>query len=252
MELTQENYHSREMAKKYMSVSQFKTFRQCEKRAMAEINGEWERPLTDSLLVGLYVDEYFNGTLETFKIQHPEMFTQKGELKAPFRKAQAIVERIEKDPYMRKQLGGKRQVIMTGFVGGVEWKIMIDSLHPRETVDGKVMKDCGDIYTSEGYEPFWKAYGYDTQGAIYRQVRAQNEKGKLKPFKLAVATKEEEPDIRIFRFSDQTLNNAMQEVLQTVGRYDSIKKGEIEPVGCGECAYCRSIRKMSKDLVEEI
>ena len=80
----------------------------------------------------------------------------------------------------------------------------------------------------------------------------QNEKGKLKPFELAVATKEEEPDIRIFRFSDQTLNNAMQEVLQTVGRYDSIKKGEIEPVGCGECAYCRSIRKMSKDLVEEI
>jgi hypothetical protein len=252
MELTRQNYHSREMSQKYMSVSQFKEFRDCEARALAEIKGKWVRPQTDSLLVGSYVDEYFNGDLETFKVQHPEMFTRTGELKAPFKKAEQIIERIEKDPYMRKQLGGKRQVIMTGFIGGVEWKIMIDSLHPSKTVDGKVMKDCGDVRTKDGYEPFWRAYGYDIQGAVFRQVRAQNEKGKLKPFELAVATKEDEPDLRIFRFTEGTLGNAMHEVVENVGRYDLIKQGKIKPVGCGECAYCKSIRKMSKSLVEEI
>ena len=49
MQLTNENYFSREASNEYMSVSQYKSFigsmgiKGCEAMAMAEINGEWER-----------------------------------------------------------------------------------------------------------------------------------------------------------------------------------------------------------------
>lgn len=253
MELTKANYHSLEARQEYMGVSQFKDFCKCEAHALAVVKGEWQDTATDALLVGSYVDEYFNGTLAAFKAEHPEMFNSRtGELKAPFKKADEIIARIERDPFMKRKLGGKRQVIMTGVIDGVKWKIMIDSLHRNCTVDGKVMKDCNDVYVEgEGYKPFWAAYGYDIQGAVYRTIRAQNE-GVAKPFELAVATKEDEPDLRIFRFTESTLNGAMYRVIELTRRFDDIKKGVIEPVRCEHCAYCRVTRKLNKNSIEEV
>lgn len=249
--LTRENYHGHEMQQAYMGVSQYKSFCECERKALAVIKGEWQPKQSEAFLVGSYVDEYFNGDLLHFKSEHPELFTQKGELKAPYKKADEIIKRIERDPYFRKKLGGKRQVIMTGTIEGVEWKIMIDSLHPNLIVDGKVMRDCDDIYKPElGYVPFWKAYGYDIQGAVYQTIAAQN-LGKVLPFELAVATKEDEPDLRIFRLTPNTANAALGEVRSNVVRFDMIKKGLIEPVGCGKCDYCRSQKKLSKKDTEE-
>lgn len=74
MELTAENYFSTEMSQRYMSVSQYKSFLDCPARAMAEISGEYKQPMTTALLVGSYVDAYFEGTLEQFKKEHPEIF----------------------------------------------------------------------------------------------------------------------------------------------------------------------------------
>ena len=71
MILTQENYYSTEADREYMSVSQYKefcgTFGQtaCEARAMAELNDEWGKKKTKALLVGSYVDAYFEGTLKS-------------------------------------------------------------------------------------------------------------------------------------------------------------------------------------------
>ena len=65
--LTADNYFSTEMSQRYFSVSQYKTFLDCPARAMAEIRGEYKQPMTTALLVGSYVDAYFEGTLEKFK-----------------------------------------------------------------------------------------------------------------------------------------------------------------------------------------
>lgn len=46
MILTNENYYSQEANKAYMSVSQYKSFLECEACAMAQINGEYERQAT--------------------------------------------------------------------------------------------------------------------------------------------------------------------------------------------------------------
>lgn len=70
MVLTAENYYSKEANKEYMSVSQYKDFAgtygkmACEFSAVEKLEERWEQKKTTPLLVGSYVDSYFEGTLE--------------------------------------------------------------------------------------------------------------------------------------------------------------------------------------------
>ncbi len=81
--LTAENYHSQEANKRYISVSQFKDFANvtgfksdaCEAKAIAKINGEWIEGPSTAMLVGSYVDSYFEGTLEQFSNENPQIFS---------------------------------------------------------------------------------------------------------------------------------------------------------------------------------
>ena len=108
MELTAENYYGMEANKAYMSVSQFKDFNgtygkmACELEAMEKLEERWKPEPSTALLVGSYVDSYIEGTLDDFKKRNPEIFTQKGELKAPYKKAEEIIARIERDEYFMK------------------------------------------------------------------------------------------------------------------------------------------------------
>ena len=88
MQLTNENYYSKEANEEYLSVSQYKDFmgtygkRGCEEYALAKIEGTWEENMEDSdaLMVGSYVDAHFEGTLDLFKAKHPCMFKKDGDL----------------------------------------------------------------------------------------------------------------------------------------------------------------------------
>ena len=94
MILTNDNYFSIEASKEYFSVSQYKSFMECEAKAMAEIRGEWKQKKTTALLVGSYVDAYFEGTLDTFKLENPEIFKKDWTLKADYVQADEIIKRI--------------------------------------------------------------------------------------------------------------------------------------------------------------
>ena len=52
------------------------------------------------------------------------------------------------------------------------------------------------------------------------------------------------PDKRIFRITDETINNAMQEIIVKAPIFDDMKKGKTEIYGCGKCDYCKSIKKI--------
>ena len=116
--LTAENYYSQEANKHYMSVSQFKDFAgtfgkmRCEFYAMEKLKGKWTDQKTLPLMVGSYVDSYFEGTLDTFKEENPEIFTTEGALKAPYKKAEEIILRIERDEYFMRFLSGEKQRII--------------------------------------------------------------------------------------------------------------------------------------------
>lgn len=265
LKLTAENYYSPEANWQYMSASQFKSFRSCEAAALAELRGELGRKDTTALLVGSYVDAYFSGELEQFKAEHPEIFNKRdGSLKADFQKAQAICERLERDDLARMLLSGKHQTIKTGKISGVWYKTKSDSLLTARQVEAickkfpevrnivpfggamivdlKCMKDFADVWDEEQHEKvhFAEYWGYDIQGAIYQAIDKR-----MLPFVIVGATKEAATDIEAMYIPDDDLAFALSEVEILSPRYAAIKRGEIIPEGCGKCAYCRSVKRLS-------
>ena len=241
--LTGENYFSSEAEKRYMGSSQFKSFMKCEAAALAEINGEYERRKTAALLIGSYVDAYFDKTLDKFKAQHPELFKRDGTLKAEYIKADEIIARVERDEMFMRYMSGGKQRVKTGEIAGVPFKIKIDSLHnDTAIVDLKIMKDFEPIYKpGEGKLTFIEFWGYDIQGAIYQEVE-----GNHLPFFIAGATKEDETDIGIFQIPQAYLDAALEQVKELAPRYQAIKNGEIEPVRCEQCDYCKRTKVLTK------
>ena len=264
LKLTAENYFSPEADMAYMSASQFKSFRRCEAAGLAELRGEWGRKESTALLVGSYVDAYFGGELEQFKADHPEIFTKQNTLKADFQKAHDICERLNRDELARLLLSGKHQTIKTGKIAGVWYKTKSDSLLTERQVESickkypdvrsivpfgggmivdlKCMKDFADIWDEEQGEKvsFAEYWGYDIQGAIYQSVDKR-----MLPFVIVGATKEPATDIEALYIPDEDLAFALSEVEALSPRYDAIKRGEIEPEGCGKCAYCRSVKRLT-------
>lgn len=252
MNLTEENYFSAENNMKYMGCSQYKAFCKCEAAALAELKGEWSRTESDALLQGSYIDAHFEGTLDVFVAKHPEMFKKDGTLKSQFEHLNYIIDRIENQPYMMHLFSGEKQKIMVGEISGVPFKIKIDSFLPHEAiVDGKVMKDFAPIYKDgEGRLPWFEAWGYDIQGAIYREIARQNTDETL-PFILNAASKEKEPDLQVVELLPELLDFQLEQVKENAPRFDAIKKGIIEPTRCEQCDYCRHTRTVELMTSEE-
>lgn len=241
MKLTKKNYFSPAANQAYFSVSQFKAFERCSGAALAEINGEYEREKTTALLVGSFVDSYFDKALEKFKQENPEIFNSRsGELKADYQKAIEIIQRIEKDPLTMEYLTGRKQVIMTGEISGVPVKIMMDVYKKgKRIVDRKIVKDFENIYDPEkGSVPWFEYWGYDLQGAVYQEIVRQNTGLKL-PFFLSAATKEKITDLDLIEIPQHTLDFQLERFAENVERYDAMKKGIIEPERCEGCEYCK-------------
>ena len=246
MKLTQRNYYSKKANREYISVSQWKSFSKCPASALAEIKSKYEREKTSALLVGSYVDSYFEGTLANFIRNNPEIFKKDGTLKAEYQQAEIIIQRILSDKFFTEHMSGKKQVIMTGEISGVPVKIKIDSLLPDKIVDLKVIKDFQNIYHPEkGYIPFWEFWGYDLQGAVYQEIVRQNTGEKL-PFYLAAATKEKITDIDVIEIVQSDLDTAFERFKNDIELFDAMKKGIIEPERCENCEYC----KITKVLTE--
>ena len=244
MKLTQRNYFSRKASLEYMSVSQFKAFEKCPAAALAEIKGKYKREKTTALLVGSYVDAYFEGSLANFIRENPEIFKKDGTLKADYLQAEIIIQRILKDKLFKKYMSGEKQVIMTGEISGVPVKIKIDSLHPDKIVDLKVMADFKPQYDSEnGLQPWFAFWGYDLQGAVYQEIVRQNT-GEKQPFYLAAATKEKVTDIDIVLLNQNMLDAALDRFKEGVEMFDAIKQGVIPPDRCEKCEYCKNTKKL--------
>ena len=249
--LNSDNYFDRENQVKYMSVSQFKAFEKCEAAALAEIMGDYEREKTTPLLVGSYVDAYFEGKLDLFKENNPQLFKRNGELKSEYIQADQIIQRIEKDPLFMFFMNGEKQVIMTGEIEGVAVKIKVDSLLPDKIVDLKIMKDFAPIYLpNRGRVNFVEAWHYDLQGAIYQEIVRQNI-GKKLPFYINAATKEDETDLANIPVPQEVLDYELETAIERIPYYDSIKKGVFESERCGICNYCKRTKKLTGSVTWE-
>ena len=248
MELTEQNYYENHS---YMSASLFKDFMKCPACAMAKLSDEWQPEKSDALLLGSYVDESLTGTPESqreFLQKHEkDIFKKTGGKYAEFVKADETVERVKKQPLMMKYLSGEHQIIMTGEIAGVPFKIKMDSYREGEFIaDLKYMKSLRSPNLFENIVSYW---GYDIQGAIYREIVRQNT-GKTLPFYLVMATKESPAHVAVCEIAPENLDRALEVVKANVGKYWQIKNGEIPAKRCEEydCQYCTE----TVELVEVI
>lgn len=262
--VTKQNYYDSEIQMAYMGSTQFKAFQKCEAAALAELKGEYSSGTSTALLVGGYIDAHFAGEMDDYRAMHPEIFKRDGTLKAEYIGAQRVIERVEQDKLYSMLMSGEKQVIRTGYIAGVPFKIKIDSLLDGQTcneivrefpkasaamgmcdgaiVDQKAMRDLCDIWSNEERckIPFVEAWGYDLQGAIYQEIE-----GNMLPFILAVGTKEGSPDLAALYIADTDLAAKLAEVEDNAPRYQAIKEGEIPPTRCERCDYCRATKRLA-------
>ena len=263
--LTNDNYYGKQANIDYMSVSQFKDFAgttahtSCEATAYRKFIGQYEEAPNKAMLIGSYVDAYFEGTLDQFRDQNMDLlFTKtsikkfaegKGslELYADFAKAENIIERISRDPVFMSYISGMPQVIMTAPLFGAEWKIKMDFYFAGDKiVDLKIMKDMKPIWAPEiGRKvDFIHYWGYDIQAAVYQKV-VEIVTGQKLPFYIACATKEDITDYNLIEITQPHMDNALKFVEENLPRVLALKAGTIEPVACGTCPACRMTKKLT-------
>lgn len=245
MKLTNTNYHSTKANLEYFSVSQYKTFMECEAKAMAEIEGIYNRPETKALLMGSYVDAWFSGEHDEFMESHPEVFNKRsGQLKAEYLICDKCIARADADPMFRQFMDGDKQLIMTGELFGQPWKVKTDVLHDDKIVDLKLMRDMKPVFKDGEWKTFIDAWGYDIQAYVYQQIVFQNT-GKILPFYFAVITKEEHPDIAIIEMPQWRINSVQPEMEHYMERFASVKALELPPKRCGVCDYCKDTKVLT-------
>ena len=275
--LTAENDYSIEANERFVSVSQYKSFMGrksgesgCECAALAEMRGEFVRPMSTAMMVGLYVDSYFEGTLPTFTAQHPEIFSSRGktsgELKAEYKQASTMIDRAIKDELFMKYMAGNKQVIMSGEIEGVPFKIKIDSTDGKRITDLKTCRtlnpDSKDFFvydkrTGEKVN-FIDGWGYTLQMAAYREIYRQNTGDTLPCFICAISKDKTEnvphPIISVIEISPQMMDERLTEIKQNITKIQDLKTGVIEPIACGICDFCADtlplIRPISVDELE--
>lgn len=281
MKLTSRNYYSKAANEAYFSVSQFKAFQKCEASAMAELRGEFTPEYGRALLLGSYVDEMLTGTkasqakfiaenyaelfqksskvvtalskLETVKERKEfvtgcdELFHINNKPYADIVQAIETIARIKEQPKMMHYLNGKHQVIMTGEIEGVPFKIKMDSFDPNEYIAD--LKYMASLRSPNLFTPMVEYWGYDIQAAVYQEIVYQNI-GKRLPFIFDVATKENPAHLALGEISQYNMDKALDTVKHNIVRYQKIKSGELQAERCEDygCDYCTCTKIITEPI----
>lgn len=251
MKLDINNYYSIEANKQYISVSQYKNFQKCSKKAMFNLEQENEEDKI-CFLEGKLFETLIAGDIDLFVMQHPEMVASRGatvgEFKANYKKVVKAANRIKEQEFIMDIVNKcDKQVIMTGEINGIKVKCCADLLD-KETgniYDLKCMANFNDTWDKENkcYMPWYYYYGYVLQMAVYQEIARQNY-GKLFETHLIAATKEDEPDMCAIHLDNELLKLELEEFTNNVAYYDRIKKGLENPTNCGHCDFCKAHKEI--------
>lgn len=267
--LNDKNYYGIEANKLYCSASQFKDFigcpflPGCEARAMATINGEYEKETSTALLIGSILDALWENDDPDFILERfPDCVSSrgatKGQLKSEYRKALDMYQVGLKSKTFCYYMSGDKQTIMTGTIADLPFKIKIDSfiegkgiidLKTTQTLDRTArtfVPDSGERLT------FYRGYGYDIQLAIYREIVRQNTGDTLDCY-LACIDKQQHPICDIIQLNNKMLDEALELVKRNAKKIIMLKNGEIQPIRCEHsgCDYCRETHECQVLTAEE-
>lgn len=254
LELTQSNYFSKEAEREYMSRSQYKGYLECEAKQDAKLKGEWDDGTNIAFEVGSYVHSWCQGTQREFVSSHPNMFKRDLSLKAEYILADKMIECLKGDDFVLYCLEGTKEKVITFEMFGCQWKIMLDVQNNdrRRIVDLKTTKSITEkVWDEETRKKvsFVEAYDYPLQSCLYTEgerISEGREPGDYSEFLIVAVSKEKQPDKAIINMSDNVrLAEELAKVEANMPRILAVKKGEVDPVRCNCCDYCKSTKVLT-------
>jgi len=258
MELTRENYFSKEAEALYMGSSSFKAWDimhgGCEAKEVAKKNGIWVEKENPAFLLGSYVHSWSSGDLQKFIADTPQLFKKDGSLLAKYALGDKMIDVLKNDPLVETIREGEKEQIFTGNIAGVDFKIQVDILNLEKGyfADIKTTKNLQESYWNKeirGHETFINKYDYYAQIAIYAEILKQNTGlvEYLEPY-LIVVDKQEVPDHEVIYMGKNFITDKLEEIKSRLEHIMAVRTKLLEPIFCGKCDYCRSIKKILKPI----
>jgi hypothetical protein len=231
-----------------LSNSGYKLFTRCQAQWLAWVKGEYQGEETEALVVGRYVHTALlepEKMVEFVKENEKEVIARsgpnKGGKKAPFVEADTMVAAVRRQPFASSFLVGDVETVLEGEVGGRKWKGKTDVINvdAGRIVDLKTTEAFGTVWApSEGERRPWHEYIW-SQAALYCEL-ARQEFGREFEFVVVGVTKQDPPDVGVFRFADLgKLSAELAKLIATAAVMEGVLSGA-EAVACGRCRYCRS------------
>jgi len=265
MNLTAENYYSREASLAYMSCSDYQGWLGCEAKQAALLDGRWVDKGSSAFLVGNYFHSYFEGAEahERFCDEHfYDIFKTKttkarGEeitgKYAEFVEADKMIDAAQRDPLIKGfiDIPGENEKIMTGELFGLPWRIRVDKYiaDARIILDWKTTKDIwATSYNpaTKERETFVEAYGYMMRAAVYSEIEKQFTGNADDPqFVIIAISKQDPPDKEALLLNHrQRYDWELEQIKNRVGRIQMLRDGVYKPERCGFCDYCRATKRL--------
>lgn len=282
-ELNRKNYFSPEAEALFLGSTSFKNWDMysrdgCESREVAKRKGIWADKPNPAFLLGTYVHSWSSGDLPEFIANTPELFKKDGTLLAKYALGDEMINTLKSDPAMMQMLQGQKEQIFTGEIAGVPFKIQVDILNLLNAYFGDI-KTTKNIYEkywnpdTREHESFIQKYDYPLQFAIYAEILRQNysnildealkayTENQLKKFieivksnsyldgYILAVDKQEVPDHQIIYMDiDSFIAEKLQEIALKLPRIIAVRNGEVEPVRCEKCDWCRHTRRIVKPV----
>ena len=270
MILTRDNYYTPESDWEYMSCSQYQGWCECEAKQMAKLRGRWVDEPKEAFLVGNYFHTHFESPeahaefcrehfLEIYKTRTVkdkatglETVVPTGK-RAPFEQADRMIATAEGDPLIRSllDLPGENEMIMTGELFGVPWRIRVDKYVPegRLIVDYKTVANINELkWSSELREKvtFIDAYGYMMRAAMYSEIEKQFSASQDDPHFIIIAiSKQDYPDKDVLELNHrQRYDYELEQIRERIQHIQRVKDGSLRPTRCGVCDYCRATKRL--------
>jgi hypothetical protein len=258
MELTRQNYFSREAENLYMGSSSFKAWDVlhggCEAKEVAKRKGIWIEKDNPAFLLGNYVHSWSSGDLQKFIADTPQLFKKDGSMLAKYALGDKMIEVLRNDPLVQQIREGEKEQIFVGKIGGVDFKIQVDILNLEKGyfADIKTTKGLSETYWNNDIrskETFINKYDYQAQIAIYAEILKQNTGlvDYLEPY-LIVVDKQDTPDHEVIYMGKSFISDKLAEIESRLEHIIAVRDGELLPIPCGKCDYCRSIKKIEKPI----
>ena len=164
-----------------------------------------------------------------------------------------MIQTAERDPLIRSllDLPGENEMIMTGKLFGVPWRIRVDKYAPdgRLIIDYKTVANINELkWSSELHEKvtFIDAYGYMMRAAVYSEIEKQFSGNPTDPHFIIVAiSKQDYPDKDVLELNHrQRYDYELEQIKERIQRIQRVKDGSMRPTRCGFCDYCRATKRL--------